>query len=134
MSTAARRTVTIVSAGDVEGENIIPADNNATAPGVIQNVDLEAPGYVGDVWTETEVEVTVPTGATAVTIQKPGDNAMRIRLKGDSGGDTVGMLLHPTDPDSISLASGVASFWLANAARMTEDETPVDVTVKLFWS
>lgn len=134
MSAAARRTVTIVYSGDVEGENIIPADNNASSPAQVDQVELAAPGYVDDAWTETDVEITVPEGATAVTIMKPGDNEMRVRLKGDGGGDTVGILLHPTDPDSFSLDPGVESFWLANAARMTEDETPVDVTVRLFWS
>lgn len=134
MSTAARRTVTIVYSGDVEGEQSIPADNNADSPGQVAQVALEAPGFVDDAWTETDVEVTVPEGATAVTIMKPGDNEMRVRLKGDGGGDTVGILLHPTDPDSFSLDPGVESFWLANAARVTEDETPVDVTVRLFWS
>lgn len=134
MSAKARRKITVTYSNDVEGENELNAAENTASPASVQLVTLEAPGFVDDTWTETDVEVTVPEGATAVTIQKPGDNEMRVRFKGDGEGDTVGILMSPTDPDSISLASGVESFWLANAARVTEDETPVDVTVRLFWS
>lgn len=133
MAAASRRKITVTFSGDVEGEEILDADGNAASPASVQLVALPAPALdESEIWTETEVEVTVPAGATAVTILKDGANVSPIRFKGDGGGDTVGIKLHPTDPDSISLASTVTAFWLSNAAP--EDSDDGDTTVRLFWS
>lgn len=123
MAAASRRRITVTFSGDVEGENPIDADGNASSPAAVQLLTL--PGLNDG--SEVPVQVTVPDGATAVTILKPGDNTSVILLTGAETGD-VGVALHPTDPDSISLASSVTSFWLT-AVTATSDQV-----LRLFWS
>lgn len=68
--------------------------------------------------------LTVPTGATGITIQKPAGNSTVLTLKGVAG-DT-GIALHPTEPDHVSLAVGVSSIIL-DVADAVED-------VRVVWS
>jgi hypothetical protein len=67
--------------------------------------------------------ITVPTGATALTIAPPSGNTVAITLKGVNG-DT-GIALHRTHPTSIGIYSTVTAIVL-NAGSA--------VTVKLIWS
>jgi hypothetical protein len=122
MATTASRDITITYYGDVGGASPgvtqeISAANNLASPAQIQIVTLAS----GD------NTITVPGGGTtpkACTIVKPSDNATAIKIKG-AGGDT-GIRLHDTDPDTISLHSGVASFILNAGAEV--------VGVRLWWT
>lgn len=116
MAAKARRKVTVTYSNDVEGEQELNAADNAASPAQIQIVSLVSGANT----------ITVPTGATAVTITKPTGNAVAITFKGVTG-DT-GVRLHDTDPDSISLHSSVTSFVLT---RPSESVTAV---VRIFWS
>ncbi len=115
MAAVARRRVTITYSNDVEGEQLIDAAVNADSPASTQLVALS----------QNDNTITVPDGATCCTIVKPGDNTTAITLKGDTG-DT-GILLHLTDPDSITIHPITTSFILT-----LEAET--EATVRLFWS
>lgn len=117
MSVTSRRKTTIVLAGDVAGTQEYDAAYNTNSAGVVQVATLSA-------GTNT---VTVPSGGTTptcVTIIKPSDNTVAITFKGIAG-DT-GVRLHDTDPDSISIHSGVTSFVLTAAAEIEG--------VRLVWS
>ena len=116
MSTISMRSIHIVSTGDVCASNSLMALPNPNAPGDIDVVRLA----IGD------NVITVPTGGTtpkAVSIVKPPGNTTTIKLKGVIG--DVGVVLHPTDPDSISLDTSQASFVLNATAQ---------VDVRLHWS
>lgn len=98
MAASARRKITITYSGDVEGEQILSAANNATSPATVLVLDLgDGPNAF-----------TVPAEATAVTIVKPGGNVIPLRFKVDPV-DT-GVRLHNTDPDTISLHSSIVEF------------------------
>lgn len=117
MSTTARRTVTIVYSGDVDGEQTVNAADNTNSPGMPEIKTLAIGANT----------ITVPTAGTvptAVTIFPPTDNATAITLKGVTG-DT-GVRLHNTDPTSIALHSGVATFVLTAGAEI--------IGVRLYWS
>ncbi len=127
MAAASRRSINIVYSGDVEGDQAIEADGNATSPASVQLVTL--PGLNDG--SEVPTQIIVPDGATAVTIVKPGDNTSVIVLTGMDNGDvaSIGLKLHPTDPDSVSLALDTdRAFWLTALTATS------DVTVRLFWS
>lgn len=118
MPTTAKRSTTITYLGDVNGvETIAAADNIDVSPAVVELVTLA----IGD-----NVIAAPGGGATpkACTIVKPAGNAVLIKLKG-AGGDT-GIALSKTDPDTISIDAGVASFILNAAAQL--------VGVRLFWT
>lgn len=120
MAATARRKITLTYFGDVGGsagfaQEISASDNNPT-PAQIQIVTLA----IGD------NTITAPSaGATprACTIVKPTANAVAIKLKGSAG--DVGIQLHKTDPDTISI-DGVASFVLNAGAEL--------VGIRLFWT
>ncbi len=122
MSATARRKTTIVFAGDVGGTQEYDAAYNTDSPASTYLAVLEAGDNV----------VEVPTGATCVTIVKPSDNAAVLKLKGFSRVgdsevitvDAVGITLHATDPDSITLG-GTTEFVINSDA---------DATVRLVWS
>ncbi len=134
MSAKARRKITVTYSNDVEGETELNAGENADSPASVQLVALAAPAMVDDAWTETDVEVTVPEGATGVTILKDGANEAPVRFRGDTGNESNGFLLHPTDPDSFSLDSSVSSFFLANAWPESDYINAAATTVRLFWT
>lgn len=116
MAVSALRTITIAFSGDTTGTQSHVAGTNQNSPGDIDAVSLIA----GD------NTIPVPAGGTsprAVTIVKSSTNTVVLKLKG-AAPDT-GVALHPTDPDSISLGSGVSSI-IINAS------TGVDV--RLIWS
>jgi hypothetical protein len=117
MATTAERIITIVYSGDTIGSEIIEAADNTVSPGSIDLVTL-ASGFNS---------ITVPTGGAtckAVTIKPPSGNTIQITLKGITG-DT-GVLLHLTDPSSISLSPSQTTIGL-NAASSCPG-------VRLYWS
>ncbi len=103
MSTASARTQTITFTGDVTATQSNSALQNPASPAVSQITSLVAGANT----------IAVPGGGAtpvAVTIIPPAGNVQPITLKGIAG-DT-GILLHPTDPATITLGSTVASFVL----------------------
>lgn len=117
MTTSAQRRTTLTYQGDVVGTEGISAAINLASPAQIQIVTLA----IGD------NVITAPTGGStpvACTIVKPSANAAVIKLKGNVA--DVGVQLHKTDPDTISIDAGVASFILNAAAQI--------VGVRLFWT
>jgi hypothetical protein len=117
MSATARRKITLTYSGDVDGEQELNAADNASSPASVEIKTL-ASGLN---------TITVPTGGTvptAVTILPPGDNETSITLKGVTG-DT-GVRIHNTDPTTIALHSGVATFVLTTGAVITG--------VRLYWT
>ena len=129
MAAAARRKIVITYSGDVEGEEIINAANNASSPALISSAVLPHEVFnVSEVWELQPYAVDVPAGATAVTILKPSDNLAAILLAVNNIADAAdGFAMHPTDPDTISI-SGQTSFYLVNTSHTA------DVTLRLFWS
>lgn len=118
MSATSTRVITLGFAGDRVGNPSAAAAANASSPAATAAPITLA---IGD------NTITVPTGGTvptAVTIIKPSANTATLKLKG-AGGDT-GITLHPTDPDSISLAPAQASIILNASAQV--------VGVVLVWS
>jgi hypothetical protein len=122
MAATARRKITVTYFGDVGGaspgvaQEISAADNNAS-PAQIQLVTLA----IGD------NVITAPGGGStpkACTIVKPSTNAVALKIKGDAG--DVGVRLHDTDPDAISLDASQGTFILNAAAEV--------IGVRLFWS
>ncbi len=117
MATISTRSITIVYSGDVVGSQIIDAAENAAAPGSVEIKNLSSGANT----------ITVPTGGTTVTactIVPPVGNTTNITLKGVTG-DT-GVVLHDTDPSSISLDPSQTTFVLTAAAGITG--------VRLYWS
>lgn len=109
MSVTSNRAIDVTFEGDHESSTTYSADENTDSPGQHQVVTLAIGNNT----------ITVPTGGTtptAVTIVKPLTNTTAITFKGVNG-DT-GVRLHDTDPDSISLHSGVASFVLNAGAEV----------------
>lgn len=122
MAATAKRKITLTYYGDVGGAapgsaQEISAADNAASPAQIQPLTLA----IGD------NVITAPSGGStpkACTIVKPTGNAVVIKLKGNAA--DVGVQLHKTDPDTISLDTGVASFILNAATQI--------VGVRLFWT
>lgn len=100
MSVSAVRTVSLVYSGDVVGTETLTAATNAASPGQME-VKILASGAN---------TITPPAGSTpvSVTIVPPTGNVITLTLKGVTG-DT-GILLHPTDPFTLSLGSPTATF------------------------
>jgi hypothetical protein len=118
MSVSATRSTTITFSGDVTGTETISAATNAVSPGSVTVQTLSSGANTITVPATTGVTVT------AVTIVPPTGNTQAITLKGVSG-DT-GIVLHNTDPSTISLGSTVTTFVLNAAAQITG--------VRFFWS
>lgn len=122
MAATAKRKITLTYFGDVGGASpghvheIAAADNGAS-PAQIQLVTLAA----GD-----NVIAAPGGGATpkACTIVKPANNATALKLKGNVA--DVGVLLHKTDPDTLSLDAAQGTFILNAGAQI--------VGVRLFWT
>lgn len=113
----ARRRLLITYAGEVDGEQQLDAAENTDSPAMVELKTLSSGANT----------ITVPTSGTvptAVTIVPPTDNTTAITFKGVTG-DT-GVRLHDTDPTTIALHSGVASFCLTAGASITG--------VRLYWS
>lgn len=106
MSVTSARKISITLTGDISATHVINAASNVTSPGAVEVKTLASGANT----------ITVPTGGTvpkAVTIVPPVGNQDTITLKGISG-DT-GVILHLTDPSSISLHSTVTTFILTAA-------------------
>lgn len=111
MAVTSTRSIDITLTGDVTSSFTINAAGNTDSAGQMQVVTLSS-GFN---------QFTVPTGGTvptAVTIIKPTGNTTSITFKGVTG-DT-GVRLHDTDPDSISLHSGVTTFGLTAGGTITD--------------
>lgn len=113
MSATSTRQIGITYSGDATGSNFLTALSNTSSPAEVQPVALVSGANT----------ITVPAGATGVSVLKPAGNSTTMTFKGVTG-DT-GVALHLTDPDSFSLASSVTSFVLTAGGN---------VTVRLFWT
>lgn len=110
MAVTSTRTTTIVFTGDVTGTETINAASNTASPGAIEIKTLASGANT----------ITVPTGGTtptAVTVTPPAGNTNTITAKGVTG-DT-GIILHLTDPFTLSLHSTQTTFVLTAAAQIT---------------
>ncbi len=123
MAATSRRKITITYFGDVGGaspghdQEISAAQNTDVSPAQVELRTLA----IGD------NVINVPAGGStpkAVTIVKPSPSAIVLKLKGNAA--DVGITLHPTDPDTISLAAGAASIILNASAEL--------IGVRLFWT
>ncbi len=117
MTVASTRGIDISFTGDLVASTTHSAAANDDSPGQSQVVTLASGANT----------ITCPTGGTTptcCTIVKPPDNTTAITFKGVTG-DT-GVRLHDTDPDSISLHSGVVSFCLTAGAQI--------IGIRLIWS
>lgn len=114
MATTGSVTITIDYVGDNNGHNALVAVPSLTSPAQVDVIDV----------TTGNVTVTIPTSATAVAILKPANGTTSIIIRGSVGDN--GMILHPTTPDLISLASNNGTFVLTSNGGST-------VTVRLFW-
>lgn len=104
MAVTAVRSTVITFSGDVSSNLQYDAADNIESPGSRTIQDLASGANTITVPSATSITVT------AVTIIPPADNEETITLKGVTG-DT-GVSLHPTDPTTIALASGVVNFVL----------------------
>lgn len=108
MSVTSYRVIGIGLFGDVDAPNLAyAAAQNLTSPGSIQVANLISGANT----------ITVPSGATAVTLVPPAANAVAMTLKGLTGDTGVG--IHLTDPTSLGLSSGVTSFVVTAASAIT---------------
>lgn len=71
----------------------------------------------------TDYTVTKPTGAIGVLIYPPTPNTQTLILKG-VGGDT-GLVLHPTNPTILTLATATTTFILRSSGIVTG--------IELYW-
>lgn len=91
MSATSTRSVLVGFTLDVEFSQNFSSGSNATSPAQNQLAVL----------TTGDNTIDVPEDAVAVTIIKPAENEIELILKGDAA--DIGIDLHLTDPDSISL-------------------------------
>lgn len=106
MSTTAKRINVIDFAGDVIATEQYAAADNEGSPGVIDLINLVI-GFN---------QVSIKSGAHAVTIIPPTTNAVSITLKGLTG-DT-GIRIHNTDPTTVAFDSSVATIGLTAGAAL----------------
>lgn len=106
MSVTSNRSVVLQFTGDAEFQQNFDAATNATAPGTNQLVNLAAGANT----------ITVPSGATGVTIIPPSGNTQTLILKGVTG-DT-GVSLSKTAPSSLGLLT-VNTFCLTAGGIVT---------------
>ena len=117
MTVASARNIDLTFTGDLVASTTHTAAANATSPGKAEVITLASGANT----------ITVPGGGstpTCCTVIKPPTITTAITLKGVTG-DT-GVRLHNTDPDSISIHSGVVSFVLTAGAEI--------IGVRLVWS
>jgi hypothetical protein len=113
MAISSTRTVIHGFTSDLQFSQSFDAAANVASPGLIEPVILAIGNNT----------ITVPTGATAVTILPPTGNTSVLTVKGIAG-DT-GIAIHLTDPTSIGLATTVTTF-VINAS--------VSITARLIFS
>ncbi len=118
MSVSSTRVLNLQYSGDMIAGFEVSAAVNAASPGVASIQDLASGNNT----------ITVPTGGnsipTAVTIVPPAENEEALTLKGVNG-DT-GILLHETDPFTLSLAPTVTTFVIHAGAAIEG--------VRFYWS
>lgn len=110
MSATARRKIIITFNGDVAGEQEYEAAEVSDSVAAIQTYTMAA---------ATPTVFICPASSDqdpkSATIIKPSDYAGTLTLKGLSG-DT-GILLSPTEPDTITMGDGQTSFVLLASAE-----------------
>lgn len=106
MSVTSNRSIDITLTGDVTYSQTFEAPVNSSGSGQNQIITLSSGANT----------ITVPSGAVAVTIIPPDNNAQTITLKGVTG-DT-GIALNLTAPCSLSLSS-VSTFVLTAGGTIT---------------
>lgn len=112
MAVQSNRSININSAGDVVYNQTFSAALNGTAPGDMDVMTLSAGNN-----TITVPNIAAVAVAKGATIIPPVGNVQTITLKGVAG-DT-GILLHKTDPTSISFDSPPpANFVLSAGAQI----------------
>lgn len=117
MATTSQRESTITYTGDINITIPVQAASNSASPGQTDLVTLSSGNNT----------ITIPAGGStpkACTIVPPSGNINTLTLKGVAG-DT-GILLHKTDPTTVAIDTGVASFVLNAGATITG--------VRLIWS
>lgn len=115
MSVTAERQVNVQFSGEgYNANNSFAAASNSTSPAQQTYTNLSSGNN----------SVTVPTGATSVTIVPPAGNTTSITLKGVNG-DT-GFRIHNTDPTSLALHSTTTTFVISAGSSITG--------VKLIWT
>lgn len=110
MAITSNRTITITQSGEIASANTFSAAANTAAPGDIDLLTL-ASGFN---------TITLPLGGSTVrgaTIIPPAGNTQTLTLKGVTG-DT-GILIHKTDPTSISFDAGVTTFGITAGGTVT---------------
>jgi hypothetical protein len=108
MAVSSTRQTAIAMTGDITYSQTFSAATNASAPGEIQLIDLSSGANT----------ITPPSSATkGVTIVPPSSNTQTLTLKGVTG-DT-GIPLSKTDPTSLGLLSGAATFVLTAGGAIT---------------
>ncbi len=115
MSVTSNRVIGIEFTGDVNAPNMAySAAENASSPGQV----------IPQLLSTGANTISVPTGATAVTIIPPAGNVITMILKGTSL--DIGVSLHLTDPTSLGInRTGSSSFVLTVSGA---------VTVRMIWS
>lgn len=110
MAVTSNRSQTITFTGDVTGNEVVPAAQNAASPGSVTLHTLASGANT----------ITLPTGGATVvsgTILPPAGNTQTLILKGVTGDTGVG--LHLTDPTTIAFASSVTTFCLTAGGTVT---------------
>jgi hypothetical protein len=110
MAVTSTRQTTITFSGDINASVLFNAANNTAAPGDVDVLTLAAGANT----------VTLPTGGSTpkgATIVPPPGNTQAITLKGVAG-DT-GIVLHKTDPSTITFDTPPANFVLSAAGTVT---------------
>lgn len=117
MSVTSNRKIIVKFTGDLTLSDANSAAENTDSPGVSEVKTLASGNNT----------ITPPGGGTTpigVTIIPPSDNEATLTLKGING-DT-GIVLHSTDPTSLSLGSTTATFVIHASVQVTD--------VRLLWS
>lgn len=117
MAVTSQRSVLIEFSEDVRAANTFSAANNTASPGQIEVKTLSIGANT----------ITPPAGGStpkACTIVLPSGNTSTVTLKGIAG-DT-GVVLHVTDPTTVSLNSPTDTFVLTASAEIA--------SVRLIWT
>ena len=126
MSITAARKTTIVFSGDLAGTNEYEADDNVESPGQMFTYTFTAAATNGTVFVPPGTEANATVVPTCLTILKPSDYTGTIILKTlEATPNDEGIPLHPTDPDSISIAATVTQFCIVVSE---------DVALRLLWT
>lgn len=109
MAVNAARTITINFTGDVIGDKIYSASENAVSPGSIMVYTLSSGN--------NQINLPSVTGMTVkgATIIPPAGNTQALLIKGTTAGD-AGLPISKTDPTSIGFDTPAPTHFHINAA------------------